>query len=138
MERHQDYNDSKHREWCDEHNIGITHFGVNPDKLQIELLRYDEFHLRSAMTRKLLSYFRDVIDVYDYETLQNFFSYFDNLWGKYFSSQSILNKPLTRLQGKHCVSFIMDIDNFIEMITTSLQPFPELSAYIQALKLWKK
>ena len=60
-------------------SITIANFDMSPNKLQIELLRYEIFHLRSSMTKKLLFNFKDIINVYDYDILQIFFRYFDNL-----------------------------------------------------------
>jgi len=56
------YNDDKHRDYCNQYNSGVTHFGISPMKLRIELIHYDIFHLRSAITRKLLHYFRNLIN----------------------------------------------------------------------------
>ena len=52
------YSRKTHRKWCDIDNFGITHFGVHPTDLSREHIRFDVFHMRSAITRKLLNRFR--------------------------------------------------------------------------------
>ena len=49
------YTKKKHREWCDINNVGITHFGLHPDEFRRDDIRFDIFHLRCAITRKLMS-----------------------------------------------------------------------------------
>eukprot|EP00957_Ditylum_brightwellii_P119655 9129507-Ditylum_brightwellii.AAC.1 len=43
-----------HMDWADMRNYGISHFGVHPTLLLPSSIHFDVFHLRSAMTRKLL------------------------------------------------------------------------------------
>ena len=38
------YTVAKHKDWCDKHNFGITHFGVHPDNLPLSSIRFDTFH----------------------------------------------------------------------------------------------
>ena len=56
------WSEAKHRDWCDQHNEGITHCGISPDLFNVENIFFDVFHLRSAMTRSLLHHFRNKLD----------------------------------------------------------------------------
>ena len=47
--------------WIDEQNFGISHFGIHPDKLKYNNIGFDTFHMRYAITRKLIEYLEKLI-----------------------------------------------------------------------------
>ena len=51
------YYDNKHRDYYDQYNSSKTYFGISPTNVEIELIRYNIFYSRSAITRKMLHYF---------------------------------------------------------------------------------
>ena len=53
----KNWSEAKHQDWCDQHNQGITHYGISPDIFNVENICFDVFHLRSSITRTLLHYF---------------------------------------------------------------------------------
>ena len=133
------YTKAMHRDWCDKYNFGITHYGLAHDKLLVENILYDVFHMRSAVTRKLLHYFRNLLDLQaDYDTKKIFFDCFDKLWGSnYFSSQFVINTTLTRLQGRHVLLWIRDIHAFVSLVENRIVPAPEMKAFLKACQVWK-
>ena len=44
----------QHMDWVDKENFGISHFGLSPDLLRCDNIRFDVFHLRCAVTRRLM------------------------------------------------------------------------------------
>ena len=59
--KHKDYDNNQHREWCDEKNAGVTHFGIDPAFLNISTLRFDIFHCTCAVTRTVMNFTRKFI-----------------------------------------------------------------------------
>ena len=55
------YDNNQHREWCDEKNAGVTHFGIDPAFLNISTLRFDIFHCTCAVTRTVMNFTRKFI-----------------------------------------------------------------------------
>ena len=55
------YNITKHKDWCDESNDGVTHFGFHPDCLPISTIRFDIFHCSCAIIRSVMNYTRKVM-----------------------------------------------------------------------------
>ena len=55
------YDLDDHKAWVDETNDGVSHFGIHPDHLRIDNIRFDVFHLRSAITKRLMSCLREFI-----------------------------------------------------------------------------
>ena len=43
MSMQEPYTEKNHRDWCDEYNKGITNYGVHPDYLPRDLIRFDIF-----------------------------------------------------------------------------------------------
>ena len=52
------YNFGKHMNWIDENNHGCSHFGIHPELLPRKNLRFDTFHLKCGITKKLMNYLR--------------------------------------------------------------------------------
>ena len=52
---------SIHSDWVAEKNKGYSHFGVHPELLPRNGLRFDTFHLKCAITRKLMTFLHEFI-----------------------------------------------------------------------------
>ena len=52
------YKYKSHSDWIDKSNDGVSHFGLHPDLLPRDGIRFDVFHMRCAITRKLMTYLR--------------------------------------------------------------------------------
>ena len=50
------YSVKDHMDWIDVNNIRISHFGIDPNLLRRNDIRFDVFHLRCAITRRLMVY----------------------------------------------------------------------------------
>ena len=133
------HTEKTHRDWCDKSNLGITHFGMSPDKFNIESVYFDIFHLRSAMTRKLLQHFRNLIEPFEFDTCEPTFKCFDKLWeSDCCSSHFTNNNTLSRIQGKQVKAWIKDMDAFLALITLSFDQDDKMKAFIAACKLLPK
>ena len=55
------YTKKYHMDWVDNDNEGSSHFGISPHLLRISNLRFEVFHLRSAITKRLTTYLRTYI-----------------------------------------------------------------------------
>ena len=53
----KNWSEAKHRDWCDQHNEGITHYRISQDIFNVENICFDVFHLRSSTIRSLLHCF---------------------------------------------------------------------------------
>ena len=56
-----EYNADVHMDLVDEHNEGVSHFGIHPNKLPRSNVRFDMFHMKCAVTRNLMNYIRFLI-----------------------------------------------------------------------------
>ena len=48
------YDPDTHDAWINKNNQGLLHFGIDPNHLQIDNLRFDVFHLTCAITKRVL------------------------------------------------------------------------------------
>ena len=55
------YGTSQHKDWYDESNCGVTHFGIHPSLLQISTIRFDAFHCSCAVIRNIMNYIRKLM-----------------------------------------------------------------------------
>ena len=68
------YNQSDHMKWVDKHNLGVSHFGIPPTYLRRDNIRFDIFHMRSAITKRLMTYLRRFILSQTFEIISEFSS----------------------------------------------------------------
>ena len=91
---------SNHRKWCDTYSEGVTHFGLHPSTWNlVENSRQDVFHLRSAVTRKMIHQLRDVINNYGTEVWNAVTDLLSRIWRPFFLSQWHNRVTMNRLQG---------------------------------------
>jgi hypothetical protein len=56
-----EYTSKTQATWVDENNKGVSHFGLHPNLLPRDSIRFDTFHMKCAMTRKVMNYLRNFI-----------------------------------------------------------------------------
>ena len=49
------YTNANHLDWIDEKNVGVSHFGIHPTLLPLSNIRFDTFHMKCSITRKLMT-----------------------------------------------------------------------------------
>ena len=49
-------------DWVDTSDFGIPHFGIDPNLLCRDTIRFDTFHMKCAVTRALMTYLRSFLN----------------------------------------------------------------------------
>ena len=132
------YDFQAHKQWCDKHNFGITHYGFHPDVLSRDTVRFDGFHMRSAVTRKLQNYLRSVINKQSHELIQDFSQVLLTFWGTYHVSVWRLNKQFTSFTGNEFKLFIANIPKIVAFLRERLDKHDSLDNLCNALSLWPR
>ena len=130
------YNKVKHMDWVDLNNFGVSHFGLPPNLFPLSNIRFDTFHLRSAITRHLLISLRNFINSQTYDCQQNFESILLKCWSKYYVFIWSANKPLSSLKGKDILSFIRMIPQVVTFIQETFMNTSFLTNLCNGLSLW--
>ena len=69
------YTQKNHMDWIDEHNFGISHFGLHPSLLRRDNIRFDNLHCRCSITRRLM----DNLQQFILKQSTDFMVYFSDL-----------------------------------------------------------
>lgn len=95
------YTTSNHRDWVDEFNFGVSHLGMHPNKLPRDDIRFDIFHLRSAITKRLMTYVRKFILSQTCQVMKTFESQvLTKIWKSYHILVWTLNKQFNSFTGE--------------------------------------
>ena len=132
------YDKKAHLDWIDIHNTGISHFGIEPRLLPLTSIRFDVFHLRSAITRNLLSRLREFIYSQDFDLMKGLEEILSTTWNSYFILVWNSNRKLTSLRGKEIVGFIQIIPKIVGFIKEKFVISPYLHNLCEGLSLWEE
>jgi len=95
-----------HVDWIDENNVGISHFVFHPNELRRDSLRFDVFHLRCSITRRLMVYLRKFMIKQTTEVMCQFSELLLTFWPEYNVLLWNISKPFASLTGSELLSFI--------------------------------
>jgi hypothetical protein len=133
----KEYNYKMHCNWADRKNKGCTHFGVSPDLLPRDGIRFDTFHLKCAVSRKLMNYLRnfllhqgsDVTDEFISKILKKFYNdYHIYVWKN--------KKNFASFLGNEIALFVSHIEHINAFLKNNLLATPTLIDLTDALSVW--
>ena len=131
------YEMKEHLDWVDINNDGCSHFGIDPDLFPRSGIRFDTFHMKCAITRKMMGFTRsfllnqtkDIIDLFSSKILKSFYNdYHLYIWEN--------RKGFSSFVGNELVLFVANtssITDFFEEHTNDTQTMTDMCT---ALKLW--
>ena len=136
MARGVQYSKDSHKNWCDEHNFGITHFAVKPQSMPPSHVRFDMFHMKCAVTRNLMNYIRFLVqkqgkplrDSFTENVLRGIFHRFHIFcWNNNFAFSIMKGNDLGR--------FVLNLPTVTAFLRSNLIPTDEMTALVGALDL---
>ena len=77
------YTTKDHADWIDNNNFGISHFGLSPLLLKRENIRFDVFHLCVAITKRLMNYTREFVQMQSCDFQIKFFNTLSKFWDEF-------------------------------------------------------
>ena len=139
LKRHRDptYDTKKHLDWIDLSNSGISHFGLHPNLLPRDSIRFDMFHMKCAVTRKLMAFLRllllnqatDVIDNFLKNVLKKF-------WNDYHMYVWKNKKNFASFLGNEIALFVGNTKLIVNFLDSNLVQTDEVKNFIKGLKIW--
>ena len=131
------YTYKAHLDWIDKNNDGVSHFGLHPNLLPRDGIRFDVFHMRCAITRKLMNYLRcflleqsnAVIDSFLCSVLKKFFNdYHIYIWKH--------KKSFSSFQGNEIALFVANKESINKFLSSNLVSTQKLQDICAGLTLW--
>ena len=77
------YTNANHLDWVDEKNLGVSHFGIHPKLLPLSNIRFDTFHMKCSITRKLMTLLRGFILNQSTLIIKQFSALLAEFWGDF-------------------------------------------------------
>ena len=130
------YDMAKHRNWVDNNNEGVSHFGVNPILLPPSSIRFDSFHLKCSITKRLMSWLRELILNQSIEKIHAFTDVLSSFWNDYHLFVWRTGKPFTSFQGNELALFVANINTVCKFLNTELVQTTVVNDITKGLKLW--
>ena len=130
------WNEDLHRAYADKNLKGCTHFGFDPNDLRYSWIRFDVFHLRAAMTRKLCDYLRTFMFKQCVEVQIPFYDMILRFWGEFKVSCWMLDRPLAIFKGAELLVFIQNIPQIQAYLRCQLENSEEAQWIVEGLGLW--
>ena len=135
--REQHYSVKDHMNWVDDKNGGISHFGLHPDLLPRNGIRFDTFHMKCAITRKLMGYLRrfmlnqsnDMFDDFMNGVLKNFWNDFHlYVWKN--------KKNFSSFLGNELALFVSNVGAIVQFLDSNFTETNEVKDMKDAFELW--
>eukprot|EP00551_Chaetoceros_affinis_P016131 CAMPEP_0203712330 /NCGR_PEP_ID=MMETSP0091-20130426/69973_1 /ASSEMBLY_ACC=CAM_ASM_001089 /TAXON_ID=426623 /ORGANISM="Chaetoceros affinis, Strain CCMP159" /LENGTH=776 /DNA_ID=CAMNT_0050590301 /DNA_START=350 /DNA_END=2681 /DNA_ORIENTATION=- len=137
--RDQSYTLKKHMDWIDQNNNGISHFGLHPDLLPRDGIRFDTFHMKCALTRKLIGYLRKILLNQSTDINDNFCSeVLRKFWNDYHLYVWRNKKNFSSFVGNEIAIFVANIGLIQDFFQENLVQTNEIKDFMKALGLWRK
>ena len=127
-----------HRDWVDEHNFGISHYGFHPHKLPRNMLRFDVLHLRCSITRRLMSSLRKFMLTQSIELLMQFSDLLATFWIPRNVLVWNLNLGFQSMNGKELLAFINNTGLIVEFLQEKFVKTATRTNVSDGLILWSK
>jgi hypothetical protein len=132
------YNEDLHRSWCDEHNYGVTHFGIDPLLLPMSTICFDTFHCSCAITRQLMAATRRFL--LHNSTPETLKSFTDNVLMKFWNNFLIMrwnnNMNFSCFKGNKLESFVSNSVHVVAFLQDHLFETQALHCLCEALALF--
>ena len=132
------YTKKDHMDFVDKYLLGISHFGIHPEYLPRDLIRFDAFHLRCAITRRILSHLRKFILVSSNDIIDKFTKVLECFWSEHCVLVFIMMKPLSSLQGSECLNFIKNSKKIIEFMEDTFEETDVMKNLCKVIHLWER
>ena len=129
----------QHLKWVDEKNEGCSHLGISPDLMPRHNIRFDCFHLKCAITRRLMGYLRDFLLTQSNDIIDEFIdTVLKNFWNNYHLHVWRNKKGFASFVGNELALFVSHADDICTFMGTRFVQIPMVLNISQGLFLWYK
>ena len=138
-EKDPSYQYFDHMDFVDKENEGISHFGLHPNILPRDSIAFDVFHLRCAITRRLMGNLQTFMLKQSVELIQEFAELIlAEFWSPYNILVWNLHKTFQSFIGSELMLFIRYTKNIVGFLRDKFNSTPTLEALCNGLSTWEK
>ena len=126
-------------DWVDVKNKGVSHYGLQPSLLPLDSIRFDVFHVRCAVTRRMMNSLRKFILQQTVDVIQEFSKEVLSLfWSDYNILVWLLNKSFQSLIGSELLQFIKHIPQVVNFLKDKFHTTEFIQHLREGLLLFQK
>jgi len=133
----ENYTRANHLDWIDANNLGVSHFGINPTLLPLSNIRFDTFHMKCSITRKLMTLLRAFILNQSTLIIGKFSALLSKFWSDFLLFVWRNNKGFTSFNGNELKAFVDHMPEIVKFMEDTFVVSDETVNIIDGLKLWK-
>ena len=104
---------SDQRDYFDQKNYGIAHFGLTIEQLPLENIAFDMLHVRLSISIKILTVLRDWMRKRPYDMQKMLSTILKMRWGLHYADCFDTQKSLNVLHGEQITDFLEHLIPFI-------------------------
>jgi hypothetical protein len=131
-----EYSITNHKDWCDQNNSGVTHFGVCPTCLPLSTIRFDTFHMKCAITRRMMNCLRTFIQKQSSQVMKAFTDeVLRKIWKNFhiYCWNNSLN--FSKFQGSELRAFVEGQKWVLAFLKENFEETSELTSLYKGLSL---
>ena len=132
----KEYTKKDHMDWVDSKNKGVSHFGIHPSLLPRDGLRFDTFHLKCAITRRLMKFLRNFILNQSPSVIQRFNAVLKSFWNDYHIFIWKNRKNFSSFLGNELALFTGNVSKITAFMKETIVPSSQVSDIVTGLSLW--
>ena len=131
------YTKKVHNLWIDENNEGCSHFGISPLLMPRENIRFDCFHLKCAITRRLMVNLRQFILSQSTKLIDDFVGQIlSKFWNDFHLYVWKNKKGFSSFVGNELALFVGNIPIITQFLMERLVQNIKVLSIIQGLNKW--
>ena len=134
----KEYTKKEHMDWVDVNNKGVSHFGIHPSLLPRDSLRFDTFHMKCAITRRLMTYLRSFMLNQEPTVVEEFQNVLRKFWNEYHIFIWNNRKKFSSFHGNELALFTGNVILITTFMKNYLVPTRTINDIMDGLNIWVK
>ena len=134
----KEYTKKEHMDWVDVNNKGVSHFGIHPSLLPRDSLRFDTFHMKCAITRRLMTYLRSFMLNQEPTVVEEFQNVLRKFWNEYHIFIWNNRKKFSSFHGNELALFTGNVTLITTFMKNYLVPTRTINDIMDGLNIWVK
>ena len=137
-EQQQTYTKKDHMDWVDDKNEGISHYGIHPTLLPRGEVRFDMFHLKCSVTKKLMNYLREFILRQNNTVCVQIENILRTFWNDFHIHVWKHKKKFSLFQGNELALFVANSNTIIDFLAKTFVQIQEVQDIQSSLRIWMR